>query len=100
MYYVFIRFGAILVLYQNYQDRLSKDVGYFGYISRENNKGVESIYGKTVGPQNGNGQPIAASMIGGGSIYNTHQINKVIAGSALSHTGSNNNVSTAGDMSI
>jgi len=89
-----------LVLYQNYQDRLSKDEGNWGYSSRENNKGVESIYGKTLGPHNGNGQPVAASMIGGGSVYSTHQINKGNASSAISHTGSNNNVSTTGDMSI
>ena len=100
MYYmcIFIRFGAILVLYQNYQDRLSNDGGDAVYISRENNKGVESIYGRTLGPHNGNGQPIAASMIGGGSIYSSTQINKGNIGSALSHTGSNNNVSTAGDV--
>jgi len=94
------RFGAILVLYQNYQDRLSKDEGNWGYSSRENNKGVESIYGKTLGPHNGNGQPVAASMIGGSSIYSTHQINKGNASSAISHTGSNNNVSTTGSIHV
>jgi len=96
-----LRFGAILVLYQNYQDRLSRDGNNWGnnvggiYVGGNNNKGAESIYGKTVGPHNnGPSQPIAVSMVGGGSIYSTNQQNKVTSGSVLSHPGSN--LSTSG----
>jgi len=88
-----LRFGAIVVLYQNYQDRLSKDRDNWGFNTCGENKAVESIYGKTIG----NNQPLAASMIGGGSIYSSHQINKnTTPGSNLSYSGSNNNVSTNG----
>ena len=90
---IFLRFGAIVVLYQNYQDRLNKDRDNWGFSTCGENKAVESIYGKTIG----NSQPLAASIIGGASIYNSHQINKhTTQGSVLSHTGSNNNVSTNG----
>jgi len=93
-----LRFGAIVVLYQNYQERLCKDRDNWGFSTCGENKAVESIYGKTIGNTHlGNSQPLAASMIGGGSIYSSHQINKATTpGSVLSHTGSNNNVSTTG----
>ena len=93
------RFGAILVLYQNYQERIYKHGDSWLDDSGGNHKGVEigSIYGKTIGPVNGNNQPVAAGMIGGGRIYGTHHhIKGTSSGSVLSHTGSNNNVSTGG----
>ena len=90
-----------MVLYQNYQDRLASDADNWGnnvgsiYAGGNNNKGTESIYGKTVGPHNnGPSQPIAVSMIGGGSVYSTNHQNKVTSGSVLSHPGSN--ISTSG----
>ena len=95
------RFGAILVLYQNYQDRLCKDREW-NFSACGENKAVESIYGKTIGNNPMvNNQPLAASMIGGASIYSSHQINKnTTPGSVLSHTGSNNNVSTNGKNTL
>ena len=64
--------------------------------SRSNPQGDESIYGKTIGHLNGNNQPVAPGIIGGGSIYGTHHHIKGASASVLSHTGSNNNVSTGG----
>ena len=42
------RHGKILVLYQNYQDRLCKDREW-NFSACGENKAVESIYGKTIG---------------------------------------------------
>ena len=94
------RFGAILVLYQNYQDRQCKRDDNWGYVPEgTNNKVVESIYGKTIGGDpNVNNQTTAASMIGGVSLYSTQHPNHKsnAGGSVLSHPGSNNNLSTTG----
>ena len=64
--------------------------------SRGNQKGVESIYGKTIGPYNGNNRPLPTGIIEANSIYGTHHHNKGSSGSVLSHMGSNNYVSTGG----
>jgi len=95
-----LRFGAILVLYQNYQDRQCKRDDNWGYVPEgTNNKVVESIYGKTIGgAPNVHNQTTAASMIGGVSLYSTQHPNHKsnAGGSVLSHPGSNNNLSTTG----
>ena len=94
------RFGAILVLYQNYQDRQCKRDDNWGYVPEgTNHKVVESIYGKTIGgAPSVHNQTTAASMIGGVSLYSTQHPNHKsnAGGSVLSHPGSNNNLSTTG----
>ena len=84
MSFLLCRFGAILVLYQNYQDRENR------YSDGGSQKGgdVVSIYGKTVGPNIGTHQSVTGGSIGPVGLYGA-QIDRGTSGSVLSHPGSN-----------